>query len=217
VESDLARIVTLFRAREERAKASGYLPRVGDLEWRFGRGGPKVSLGEGRGAFSLEGALDRLDASTEDRGARRAIVVDYKTSPTSARSSARKLRELEDLQLPLYARAVERLRGVTVVGLEHYAATRRERVLVGSEPARHALEARAEGKERPCVLPVADFRQLLEGAERRAVEVVLAVRAVDHGKQPLARGECEACDVRAVCRPDTSRFRARRDEGEEDA
>jgi hypothetical protein len=87
---------------------------------------------------------------------------------------------------------------------------------VGSARAGEALERRAEGGK-ALVLEEADFRAVLERAERVASEVVEAVRSADHRKEPLDRTHCDRCPVRDVCRPDPARFRARRDEGEDDA
>ena len=205
---DLLRVLALFRIREAAAKASGYTPAAGDVEIDFGKAVREVRLGAGDGAFVLTGRIDRLDTNAGD-GPRRAIVVDYKTTAGTAASAARELRRVEELQLALYARAIENVRGVTVVGLEHYAATSPLRAATADERAAAAFLERREGKL-ATVLPTAEFREtLLGGAERRASEVVAMVRRGaegGHKKVPLARGRCERCGFAVVCRPDVSRF-----------
>ena len=205
---DLHRIVLLFREREAIAAASGYRPAVRDVEIDFGRAARPVRLGSGAGEFVLTGRIDRLDTD-EGEGARRAIVVDYKTSAGTAYSAANDLKRVENLQLALYARAVENVRGVTVVGLEHYAAAAPMRAATADERADAAFRLRREGKA-ATVLSTADFRErLLGGAERRAGEVVAGIRrGADggHEKTPLSRRRCERCGFKDVCRPDPRRF-----------
>lgn len=213
--TDLERIARLFRLRETAAAPGGYAPMVRDLEWRFGRGGAEVRLGAGDGIFHLQGAVDRLDVDDPARP-RHAIVVDYKTSVTGASGGSKSLLDTEDLQLPLYAAAIEGLRGVRVVGVEHYTAARRGRWSVGSEIAAGALKLRAEtGKAK--ILEESDFRAVLEKALRAASAVVAAVRRGEHAKAPLDRDACTRCSVRPVCRADPSLYRARRDDPEGDA
>jgi hypothetical protein len=213
--TDLERIARLFRLRETEAAPGGYAPMVRDLEWRFGRGGAEVRLGAGDGIFHLQGAVDRLDVDDPARP-RHAIVVDYKTSVTGASGGSKSLLDTEDLQLPLYAAAIEGLRGVRVVGVEHYTAARRGRWSVGSEIAAGALKLRAEtGKAK--ILEESDFRAVLEKALRAASAVVAAVRRGEHAKAPLDRDACTRCSVRPVCRADPSLYRARRDDPEGDA
>ncbi len=219
LREDLARIVRLARAREATTRLAGYVPSVRDLEFDLvADDGEPVRLGFEDGAFALTGRIDRLD-TRRDLGARQAIVVDYKTGVATSEESAKAMRDLEDLQLPLYARAVERVRGVSVVGLEHVVATRRARQGLYADDRREALLARGEGKGQ-VFLSKSDFRGVIEGAERRAVEVVAAVRrGADggHRKRPLDRSRCDRCAFARVCRPDRARFAPVPDEEEDDA
>ncbi len=205
---DLRRVLALFRVREAAAKESGYAPGPGDVEIDFAKVAKEVHLGSGAGAFVLTGRIDRLDTHSGE-GAKRAIVVDYKATAGTASNAARDLRRVEELQLALYARAIENVRGVTVVGLEHYAATSPLRAATADERAAAAFAARREGKP-ATLLSTADFREkLLGGAERRASEVVAFVRrgaGGGHRKLPLARGRCARCAFEAVCRPDKRLF-----------
>lgn len=201
---DLLRIVALFRVRERAAAASGFAPSPRDVEIAFGGKGHEVRLGMGAGAFELAGRIDRLDTDAGG-GARRAIVVDYKTSVTTTSRAAASLRRVEDLQLALYARAIEGPRGVTVVGLEHYAGASPARVATIDERAEEAFTARREGHA-PRVLATAAFREGLIGkAERRASAAVEAIRlgaGGGHVKRPRTRATCERCAFASVCRPD---------------
>ena len=175
-------------------------------------------MGEGPGAFLLRGAFDRLDVRApggEGPEAKRpAILIDYKTGSTGSEDASKAMRALEDLQLPLYARAVERLRDVRVVGLEHYTATRRERFVVGDKAFAPALDLRAEGGRAKTVSEAA-FQAFLDRAAQVASSVVTAIRrgpaggaAGGHQKLPLDGVTCERCAVAAVCRPDVLRFPA---------
>ena len=124
------------------------------------------------------------------------------------------MRVLEDLQLPLYARAVKELGLGHVIGLEHYAATRRERYVVGDEAYVAALEVRRE-RGRAVAVPRELFDRLLGEAVAVAETVVQALRRGPEGgpegghrKLPLDRTVCHACPVADVCRPDVLRFPA---------
>ena len=82
-------------------------PRRHVLEWHFGREAPFV-IGEGSDALRLQGMIDRVDVlETKDGPGFR--VIDYKTG---AVPSAKEVKELEMVQLPIYALAVERLAGL---------------------------------------------------------------------------------------------------------
>ncbi len=78
--------------------ADGYLPH--EQEWGFGGRAHPTRVGD----VPVRGRVDRIDANA----AGRAVVVDYKWSAKSRLSSlASDLRDLADLQLPLYALAIE--------------------------------------------------------------------------------------------------------------
>jgi ATP-dependent exoDNAse (exonuclease V) beta subunit len=209
--ADLRRIVALFRAREAAAAVSGFVPRPGDVEIAFGEAGHEVRLGDGEGAFLLSGRVDRLDTSVGGPGPRRAIVVDYKTSTTATEAAAKRLRRAEELQLALYARALESVRGVSVVGLEHYAASAPVRAATAIEGAEAAFAARREGGKPAVHREPAEFREgTIGGAVRRASAVVARVRRGPDGgsaKDPLDRSRCAKCAYAAICRPDPGRFR----------
>jgi hypothetical protein len=192
VLAEVFRIVRLFRARE--AGLPGPLAPVLDgLEWRFGADGA-FALAAGAGRLPLEGQVDRLDAADG-----RAVVIDYKLGTCGVDDAARGFEAGADVQLPLYALAVERARHLEVVGVEWVAATRRWRRGVWSDATAWS-GGRREGVA-PKALAQREFRRRLEGALERSVKVVRAVRAGDHAKQRDDAKTCAACAVRAVCRP----------------
>lgn len=147
-------------------------------------------------AVVLRGKIDRVDRSVADPA--RLAVLDYKTSKPPAMKA---VRELEDLQLALYALAVE-LGGVE--GCDGMAV----------EAAFYALGEEGCGPVVPAGKPHPLTREpgdpgLLAGAARAIVE--LAVSASDpDAPAPLlprhATGEaagrlpCAWCDLRGVCR-----------------
>ncbi len=213
VERTLVRIVVLFRAREALAVASGFRAAPADLEFAFGDDGEPVSLGEGEGAFRLRGRVDRLDTreGTGSPGgrARVAIVVDYKYGASGLDERRKDLLAGQDLQLPLYARAVEASRGVEVVGVEYVAAYARARVAVHDERYADAFAPRREG-DAPCALPPEEFRALLDRAVGRVADFVRAARAGHpdaHRKGPSSAEDCRECPVAGACRPDRGAYR----------
>ena len=79
-------------------------PRRHALEWQFGKEAPFV-IGEGSNALRLQGMIDRVDLlETKDGPGFR--VIDYKTGHVP---STKEVKDLEMVQLPIYALAVERL------------------------------------------------------------------------------------------------------------
>ena len=203
LRTDLERLVTLFRRREAAAAASGFAPA--HVEFGFGReaGRPVALAGD---TVLLRGKVDRVDLRP-GLPTPTAIVVDYKTSRGGVEDVHRDMKSGADVQLPLYALAVERLTGARVVALEVYAASARgRRQLVDADHA-EALEARAEGHEATELAPEA-FRDLLAHAEERAAELVAETRAAVASslRREVADAEtCAACAWRGVCRPDEAR------------
>jgi hypothetical protein len=210
VAADLVRVLRLFRAREEDSAASGYAP-VG-FEVAFGSAaGTPIALGEGPASFRLAGRIDRVDVKG-DPAARRAIVVDYKLSRSACEGALRSTRSHADLQMALYARAVERLLGVEVVALELYGALVRHRRILCDETWAEEAAERAEGANPTEVAPHA-FRALLDEAEARAATALGAVRSgtpAALARAPRDPDDCPACPYVAVCRPDVARLRALR-------
>jgi hypothetical protein len=198
---EIARIVALFREREA-SLPPVLVPLEDALELEFGEPGqPDVLLGGGATPFRLHGSVDRVDAAGG-----RAVIVDYKLSKGGSERGWTGAREETDLQLPLYARAVEVLRGLEVAGLEWVSATTRHRRIL-CDAADEALFA--PRKESAAFRPLGpgEFRALLASAEARAAAVVADVEAGRHEKRPAAAAECRACAWRIVCRPDAEYLR----------
>jgi len=76
---------------------------TGSLELKFGYKRDLV-LGEGEGAFAFRGTADRVD-----RDGQRIAIVDYKSSVGATDKAVKEAKVQEDLQLPLYALALEAL------------------------------------------------------------------------------------------------------------
>lgn len=209
LERELLRVVALFRDRE-RETAGPLRPLAGGLERAFGTGDdPPVDLGEGAGAFALRGTIDRIDVAGQQ-----AVIVDYKRSHGSVDRAAKACAEGIDLQLPLYAAAMEGLLDREVVGIEWVAATRRRRRGRWSKDAEVLYESRREG-----VAPVAEapdaWRAFLADAVERASTVVADVRVGGHALQMEDAKRCGHCAYFAVCR--TSFVRGRVPEATEEA
>lgn len=193
IEQELTRVITLLRARESRL-ATGFAPDPTHLEWPLGdKAG--VPLQAEAASYTLHGRVDRLD-----RRGSKWIVTDYKRSPNSARRGPLDTKAQEDLQLPLYAAALEQLTNGRVVGLEWIAI--QEPVRHGLYDEAHRLEigdrsesgvARWESSEA--------FRRLIDAHRERAGVLVEAVRAAQHDKRPADARTCAACAYLAVCRP----------------
>ncbi len=205
---DLARVVRLFRDRERRLAAAGFAPLLSSLEMPFGaRAGKDLTLGSGDGRFGLSGRFDRVDVREQD-GRKVAIVVDYKRSRGSVEETFKELKGLTNLQLPLYAAAVEALFGVEVVGLELVAGLVRHRRSLHDGTCEEAIAARREGGA-PKGLGEEEFARFVAAAVAATSEAVRAVRAADAASIARAPREprlCERCDWREVCRPDVLRF-----------
>lgn len=196
---ELARVVTLFRRRE--ADLEGPLaPDPQGLEFAFGEDG-RVLLGEGDGRFALRGKIDRIDKA---QGI--ASLIDYKSSASGSDKAHKAARELEDLQLPLYAKAIEALQGVRVRGVEWAAIRTRHRRMVFDADAAALFAGRRESY---ALVPMEAeaFTALLDAAEAKASALVAGVRAGLHAKAPIpTKGQtvktCAACAFEAICRPD---------------
>jgi hypothetical protein len=196
---EIARSVRLLRAREADA-AGPFAVATHWLERRLG-GQEGVALGAGAGRFALVGRLDRVDLAGT-----RAVVVDYKLGAATPDEAVKRTLAGEDLQLPLYARALEREAGYQVVGLEWMASTRRARAAIVREDESALFAPRREGRAAHELEPEA-FAALLETAERVAAGLVERIRAGAHQVEPLDARLCDECPMRGPCRPDRAHLR----------
>ncbi len=125
-------------------------------------------------------------------------MIDYKRSPGSVKNADEAFTEGVDVQLPLYAAAVEKELGLDVVGFEWVAATARARRGRWNDRAHDLYEGRREVdtlKE----LPAEEFRAVIDGAVEISAEVVARLRRADHAKHVDA-DTCGSCAWRTVCR-----------------
>jgi RecB family exonuclease len=152
-------------------------------EVRFGAGepapwGPLALEADGGGSpIFVEGALDRVDRSTDGR---RLRVVDYKTGRVPGADEHGRTA----FQLPLYAEAAVRALGAEDVRAVYLAAKARgvvEEWPGTPEKQRKLAERRAE-------------------AAREARRVVLGLHAGLVAPRPADTGLCARCDARDVCR-----------------
>ena len=220
--SELERAVELLRDRERRI-AGPLVPRAGQLEYAFGGEAP-VELGPADCRYRLRGSIDRVDRAPPhtlaDEPRAIAAIVDYKRSPSATDASAKAGTEGRDLQLPLYALALEAREGVRVVGLEWAAGLTRRRRIIHDDDAAALFAARREAA--PLLGEAHDaFRARLAAAEDAATQVVRQARAGGHDRAPIARKTCAACPWQSICRPDVARLEAALadadDAGEDDA
>ena len=209
LDAELLRVLTLFRERE-RETAGDLAPLAGGLELAFGSGAHEaVRLGDGPGAFRLRGQIDRIDTA-----GRSAVVIDYKRSGGSVGAAAKAFEEGIDLQLPLYASAVERLFDLQVVGFEWVAAARRVRRGRWSEQAAALYGRRQEGTA-PKALAHDEWRALLGDVVERASNTVQAVREGEHALQTVDAKRCGRCAYFHVCRTSFVRGRVPESAGDQ--
>ncbi len=191
-----------FAAWRPLALEQGFvLPLAGLREWTVALAAERkieLVLPELSGAateIALRGAVDRVDLSQDGTGA--VAVIDYKTGVVP---SLKKVAELEELQILLYAAAVE------MGALDPAGGPRRVReglyYAVNSDKVGGPVKPHLDGDDD-------EGRRLLVDGAVRLIE--LAVAAADSaGTYPLLPREmagnaptrlpCETCDFRGVCR-----------------
>ncbi len=195
MREEVVRVVRLLRERDAQA---GLLQAVPEgLEFEFGKQ-TKVTLGTQQTTFGLQGRVDRIDRS---RGA--ISLIDYKSSKGSSDAGYKAALAGEDLQLPLYARALEQLWGSDAVGLEWITLRTRHRRILHDEQGGAMFMGRAEAVGAKS-LPHEAFRDLLALAETRAAGAVDMVRSAQHQKAPRDQKVCLDCPWHTTCRPGAS-------------
>lgn len=218
LEGELERVVALLRDRERRIQGP-LRAWPGGFELKFGKDG-SLALGEGDGRFHLQGAVDRVDRTTLPDGSEVAAILDYKRSETSTKSAYAGAVAGRDLQVPLYARALETLLGVSVVGFEWVGGLTRYRHILHDADRTELFAGRRETNP-PKGEDHDEFRARIAGAERRATEVVARARTGDHARAPsveracLGKKEQAPCPWLTVCRPDAAYLDERREQGED--
>lgn len=218
LEVELTRSVELLRDRERRT--AGPLEAWPEgFELAFGYD-ESIELGPPEARFRIGGYVDRIDRAELSDGSRVASIIDYKRSRSSVDRSYKSAKDGTDLQIPLYARALERLLDVRVVGFEWMAGINRDRRILHDADATTLFERRREAH--PLLAEDhAAFRARIDDAVATAAEVVGRVRAGVAERAPHKTGTCRgkqksdrACPWYAVCRPDVAALEARLHDGE---
>lgn len=198
-ERDLREALRPDLARYVAAEASflpGFVPA--HLEWSYGSEGGVPYAGHW-----LKGAVDRIDVD----GKGRAVVIDYKTSLGSAyHLHGRDVKPGAPFVLPrkmqalIYARVVERLLGVRVVGALYVNPLRG--AVAGAFDARSLDAAAVPGLDprRSCVPygDVGSFAELLERAEEEVTHRLSSLAAGDVRPNPSDKDACRWCPA-VIC------------------
>ena len=140
------------------------------IDGRFELGRPP-----GRRTVAIRGVVDRIDLHAD----RTFRVIDYKASRPPHPSRA--------LQLPLYARCVERQ--LRAERGEDWRATEALYVAFGDP----RLQVSAPG---------GDIARAIADGEARVVELVEAIEAGEYPPRPVDRARCASCAFPTVCRKD---------------
>ncbi len=186
LKGELVRVVLLLRDRIASAK---HTPDVKGLERKFGYDEPATM-----GAVSLRGQIDRIDRHGND-----VIVVDYKSGATTCDVAFKRTLATQDLQLPLYALALESLDAVNVVGMEWVALRERKRRIIAADTIASEADVRREGTK-PEVRDRNAFREVLSSAKTRANNLITAIQAGKHTKNPIRKDTCATCAYVPICR-----------------
>ncbi len=146
--------------------------------------------------FSLKGRLDRIDI---DGDSDRAMVIDYKFG--SIPEGAEKFGENNEIQIPLYIRALKDIFGLTPIGGEYLSLrgqARRGIYLEGYEELAGSGSGQINSKD---FVDSAAFSACLGAAEELAVAAVAGIRA---GSFPIAevdkKNDCKWCELTGICR-----------------
>jgi ATP-dependent helicase/DNAse subunit B len=137
--------------------------------------------------LSISGRIDRLDIGPKNE----AIVIDYKYS---AAARIRERMESDPIQGGLYLLAAERFFNLQPAGM-FYCGLRQSVTWDGWHlplPGLNIGEARAS------------LRELISGAEQKAIEVFESVQGGNIEVRPADRNKCRYCDFNEICRIETS-------------
>lgn len=196
VRARLRRAVLAWVGRErETPLAAGYAPAM--TEWRFGRdaGGLLRLCGD---RVPVTGSADRCDVAADGE---RAIVVDWKTSRASRYSGLReKIDQGIELQLPLYALAVEKGLGLRVTAVAY--VTLRDGGVVWLPISADAPPEALASKLRPEGYGVGDGSGARALAEGHLVRLDQEIRTGRIVADPRDDDLCRTCQVADICRFD---------------
>jgi ATP-dependent helicase/DNAse subunit B len=177
----LRRFLSFDSARQ--MKQAQFRPQM--FEVRFGTHDaayPPLVLNLGAGTVSICGVIDRVDLSNvPDGGRREAIILDYKSG--SAAISLDDMKAGANLQLPIYAMAVERC------------------ILPGSKvTAGHFLSVNAAKSTGSLLFDQPEHAQVVAQAEQQIAAVVRKVTDGQFPVAPYASKACDSCEHATVCR-----------------
>ena len=195
IEREIAARVLRRYARQadlyEETKAGEGAPRRHRLELKFGKDSPFI-VGEGADAIRLQGTIDRVDL-VEMKDGPGYRIIDYKTGSCP---SAREVKNLEMIQLPIYALAVERL-GLT--------ETEAKLVDVGY----WALQDKGYK-----AIPFDDWSGMQVRLEEVLIAVVKRLRSGHFEINPRKTDCMRFCDYKTICRIGQVRLAKKTIEGE---
>lgn len=147
----------------------------------------------------LRGRIDRVDL-VQSEGKTLGIVLDYKRGEGTINYD--KMFRGEDIRLPLYMLAVERLLKVDAGGGLYYSihkSTKKGVYLASAKDIEGVMEwgLRGKGGSSP-----EELSELLSEAEKTALERVTLIRKGEIEVRPINDLECRYCDYISVCRYD---------------
>jgi len=190
-----------FRAEALRMELRADLERFAGVEQErarpagFTAGGPERDveyLMDDSPPIRIAGRIDHHEISA----AGAVVVVDYKYSaPERIRTICRETEQGLRVQAPLYLLGLEKERGLLPAGMLFYG--------LRQKPSRRGWVARGLAPDDPDLesLPPDAFREMLESAAGRTMEIVREIRQGSVAVSPRDLGFCrEYCRYREVCR-----------------
>lgn len=160
------------------------------FERRFGYGNHRP-LVLGDGAFTMLGAIDRIDVNDDDPTS--AVVVDYKSS------SSMTLKDLENgqvLQAPIYALALQRLYGLRALGVEFMGLKQG----VSRGIYRAEIKELYGTKTGVSALTDAEWESYLQDNETRLCDAVALLRRGTISLEPNTKRCPASCEYFLLCR-----------------
>ena len=193
LEADLRRYL-----EQEAADGCTYIPRHTELRFGIAEAEgelPPLRLGSGEGAVQVRGVIDRIDV--DPAGAGQAIVRDYKSGARRAEQAVARWEADGNLQVGLYMLAVQRLLGLEPVAGFYQPLRGGDLRPRGVFRAGEAVGERAVDRD---ARSAEELDAALESAERRALEIVAAIRSGELEPCPATCGR-EGCAYPGICRP----------------
>lgn len=156
------------------------------------------------GEILLRGRMDRVDIikiENETFG----IVLDYKRG--AANVTLDKMESGEDIRLPLYMLALERIFQIEPAGCLYYSIRETNKRGLYLDEVKEQIGAREWGLSNSDASPREKIAELLFSMEEMASERAARIREGEITVQPISDEECRHCDYNAVCRYDLGEVR----------